>query len=585
MDRLEADEAADAVVGVDHEVARLERLHLQDHVLGPLGLALLADQPVAQDVALGDDGQLARGEARLQAPDRHRRVGAALQRVDVGEPGDRHGLPEAVVGEHAAEPVAGAVGPGSQDHVMTGSLEIADMRHRGVEHAGSLVGPLGGEASSGLGAAIDHGALGRFGLREGRQPRHGGGGDPLLQLVRRQVEGAGRQGLVGGDAGLRRLHRALAGLVIVLDEADPLGGGVLHLRIEDQRHAAEIVEQRVEVVVEQRHPVLEAGVAPPLAHGLVEPVVPGRRAEALDVVLAEAPDRLGGELDLAHRHQVEGAELTGGALRLRVEGADRFQRVAEEVEADRGRQARGRQVEDAAADRVLAGVAHRPGAQEAVGLDPGHHVVHCHDVADRRRERLLGDVGAGRDPLHQGVDGGAEDARPVLGRAGAGEAGERRHPGGGDGGGRRDPVVGLAVPGRQAHHVHLGRDEAQSRLERGRAPRIARHVHQHGRCVDGGRQGTGEVGERQRVEALRGVRQDRAVAALEGVDRPGERGGFRQREARDRRLGGGGGGLRLRLGHRVFRGEARRARQGRRSGGVSRSGRRDKASRRKRLGG
>jgi hypothetical protein len=191
----------------------------------------------------------------------------------------------------------------------------------------------------------------------------------------------------------------------------------------------------------------------------------------------------------------------------------------------------------------------------------------------------------GRDPLHQGVDGGQHDARLVLGRAGAGEAGERRHPGGGDGGGRRDPVVGLAVPGRQAHHVHLGRDEAQSRLERGRAPGIARHVHQHGRCVDGGRQGTGEVGERQRVEALRGVRQDRAVAALEGVDRPGERGGFRQREARDRRLGGGGGGLRLRLGHRVFRGEARRARQGRRSGGVSRSGRRDKASRRKRLGG
>ena len=39
-------------------------------------------------------------------------------------------------------------------------------------------------------------------------------------------------------------------------------------------------------------------------------------------------------------HEVEGAQRADGALGLRIEGADRFERVAEEVEADRVGQAR-----------------------------------------------------------------------------------------------------------------------------------------------------------------------------------------------------------------------------------------------------
>ena len=127
--------------------------------------------------------------------------------------------------------------------------------------------------------------------------------------------------------------------------------------------------------MEQRQPMLHAGIAPALADRLVEPVVSGRRAEGRHIGLPEAPDALGRELDLAHRHEVEGAQRAGRALRLRIEGADRFERVAEEVEAHRVRQPGGKEVDDAAAHGVFAGIAHGAGAQKAVRFEPRDELV------------------------------------------------------------------------------------------------------------------------------------------------------------------------------------------------------------------
>ena len=60
----------------------------------------------------------------------------------------------------------------------------------------------------------------------------------------------------------------------------------------------------------------------------------------------------------------------GGALGLRIEAADRFQRVAEEIEPHRLGHAGREQIDDAAAHRVVAGLAHGRGAVEAVELEP-----------------------------------------------------------------------------------------------------------------------------------------------------------------------------------------------------------------------
>src|SRR5512135_2481998 len=116
--------------------------------------------------------------------------------------------------------------------------------------------------------------------------------------------------------------------------------------------------------------MFEADGAPAFADGLVERVAPPGRAELGGVALAEAADRVRRELRLAHRRQVERAQLAGRALRLGIEGADRFQRIAEEIEAERGGEGGGVEIDDAAALRVIADVAHEARAREAVRLQP-----------------------------------------------------------------------------------------------------------------------------------------------------------------------------------------------------------------------
>ena len=140
--------------------------------------------------------------------------------------------------------------------------------------------------------------------------------------------------------------------------------------------------------MEQRQPVLHAGGAAAFADRLVEHVVGRGGAEGRDIAGAEQPDGVGGELELGHRHEVERAQLGGGALRLRIEHADRFQRVAEEIEPHRIAHAGREQIDDAAADGVVAGLAHGAGAGEAVELEPLGDARHGEEIAGRGRRAI-----------------------------------------------------------------------------------------------------------------------------------------------------------------------------------------------------
>ena len=97
-----------------------------------------------------------------------------------------------------------------------------------------------------------------------------------------------------------------------------------------------------------------------------------------------------------------------------IEGADRFQAVAEEVEPHRLVEPGRKQIEDAAAHGVFAGLAHRRGAVVAVVLQPGDDRIHRHDMAGRDRQRLRRDDLARRHALHDGVDRGQHDQRLVA---------------------------------------------------------------------------------------------------------------------------------------------------------------------------
>jgi hypothetical protein len=223
--------------------------------------------------------------------------------------------------------------------------------------------------------------------------------------------------------------------------------GVFRQRLQHHRRLRHVIEQRVEVVVEERQPVFHAGMPAAFAHGVVERIVRRGGAEGFHITAAEALDGLGGQLEFRHRHQVKRAQRILAALRFRIEGADRFQCVAKKIEPHRHVHARREQINDTAAHRVIAGLAHGRGADKAVELQPACDSVHVEQVAGRGDKRLLRQHVLGRDAQQRCVDSGEQDRRPLMALF-ARQPRESDHALRHDTGMRRNTVVRQAVPGR-----------------------------------------------------------------------------------------------------------------------------------------
>ena len=111
-------------------------------------------------------------------------------------------------------------------------------------------------------------------------------------------------------------------VVVIGDLREAFARGVLALRLDRDRRAVEIVEQRVHPLLEQRQPVLHAGMAAAFAHGCVENVIRTRGAEGRHIAGAEFADGVGGELEFGDRHEIEPAHVHHAALVLGIEAAD-----------------------------------------------------------------------------------------------------------------------------------------------------------------------------------------------------------------------------------------------------------------------
>ena len=135
------------------------------------------------------------------------------------------------------------------------------------------------------------------------------------------------------------------------------------------------------MVVKERQPVLEAVEALAGADRAIERVVAGIAAERGGVAGAEAPDGFVVEQHFAHRRERDAGQRAGGALGVGIEGADRFELTAEEIEAERRFHAGGVEIDEAAAHGVFAGFAHRRDAQIAVERGPFDELVAVDDLA------------------------------------------------------------------------------------------------------------------------------------------------------------------------------------------------------------
>ena len=248
---------------------------------------------------------------------------------------------------------------------------------------------------------------------------------------------------------------------------------------------------------------------------LVERVVAGDRAEQSDVTLAEGADDFGRQRHLAHRQELHRLEPRRRALRVGIEGPDRFQRIAEEIEADRI--AAGRiEIEDAAAHGILPGIGDGAGAHIAGNLQALDQRLHGQHVARLKFKARGGDEVARRDFLQQRIDGRQHDQRLGIACRAAGERGK-----GGDAPRDRlavgsDAVVRHAVPGRKDQNRYVGGEEAQRLFQRGKPVGVARDMQDRFPA-----RVAGNLAKHKRVEPFGHAAGRRAPGLEQTIDRQG----------------------------------------------------------------
>jgi hypothetical protein len=516
-DGLEPGIAPDAVVGMDDQVSHRQHGRVGQEVLRPPAALRPADQPVAEDVLLGDHRETRRLEPALELEDRD--VHAALTEVrgagDLLDPGD------ALVLQEPRHPFAGAGGIGRDDDGRA-LATVLDVPREGREEVGALRLPLRRKAAPGAAPRVDHARAER--LRQRGELANRPGAESRTPVGLAEIEEIRRDRLVGRGAARLRRHRLDPGAVLLGERFPARGAGRLEPIVEGDRRPRQVVEDGLEPVVEERQPMLEALMLATGRHGLVERVVLTAGAEPLAIGAAEAGDRRFVEDDLRDRRELDPVDRLARALGVRIEAPGGVEDVAEEVEADRELRAGREDVDEPAPDGEVAGLGHRGRLREAHPREIGPQGVDVDAAADRRGEGGRSDGCARWYPLGRGVQRREKDGRTIEA---FGEGGKRRHPRRRDLGVGRDPVVGQAIPGRKGEHRQLRRKESETGAQGCDTGVIARDVdHRPGRAGDG-------LGEQPRIEAFRRTRDGDAAgpegvgglhgAQIEGRGMPGKR--------------------------------------------------------------
>ncbi len=249
--------------------------------------------------------------------------------------------------------------------------------------------------------------------------------------------------------------------------------------------------------MEESEPVFGARMLLAGADRLVERIVRSGGAELDPVGLPEAADRLLVEDHLGDRREFHLRQLLGRALVARVEASRPVQRIAEEVEPDRAALARRPDVDDPAADRVIARFHDRRRLHETHPDEEGAKRLLVDPVLHARGEGRLPHGVARWNLLGRRVQRGQE--REPL-RHGMGQRRERRHAGRGDVGVGAHPIVREAVPCREGEDRQPRIEEGERRLHRRKALVVA--------CDMEDRPGTTDLVEHKPgVEAFGGAAQ------------------------------------------------------------------------------
>ena len=361
--------------------------------------------PFAEELRLGDDS-----DGRIPQP------GAFLERRD-GDCEPRFSFEKAppVVEIRRTQTAAGERVPQvfapsrALRHQQSASLEFGEETLEGGKgfpclrvdgHAHRDAGVVGGEAAS------------RF-LLEAPEPN--------LRIIFQP-----RECLVDGQKQLGRLEEGALPIVAPVLESlmhlipEALGGVVHVLEEDDQGIFRKVVEQRRRKFEKERQVVLDAGRAASLAHLSVYGALLGISLEARPPRAPKAPDGGLRQRKLPCRQKSHAVQALGGALGLRIEGADAVHFVVQQIDSQRMRRTARKEIQEGSTHRELAVIHHLPDAAIPESLQAGPRRVEVQPLARRQHHAAAVDELGRREPSHQGGDRndqGAAAARrqPVQG--------------------------------------------------------------------------------------------------------------------------------------------------------------------------
>ena len=501
-DRLQALESPDAVVHVHDQVAGRQCRDFADEVLRLPPAPRRPGDAFAEDILLRQHRKFGRLKAAFEAQHRHRHRGFG-QALDLG-PVRRVGeWADSVIQQQPGQPFPRAVGyRGDDDAAAARAQGINVVAHR-VQHQGAAFGrgadALGGEVAPRpgphvLAASVLPGPVPAAGQLVERRKLHD---RPRAQRRRPfgvgHRQAIGRQRPVGDRVGpVRSLQ---TGRVIVRDQGQPRGAGLLDSVGEHHRRLGQQREQRVQTVVEQRQPVFRPGVPPPGRYRRIHRVIGADGPEPGLVGGAKPGDRFRVQPEFPGRDQTQGRRIAGRALGQRVKRPDRFQPVAEQIQPQRLRRPGREYVQQAAAHRVLARLPHRSGAGIAVPGQQRLEIVEVDGIAGTGVKTARRQRRPRRHPLQRRIDRRQHYAG--RGRRRRVQNPQRVHAPGQHRDRRRHAVIRHAVPGRKCQHLQLRRKEAQ---------RVKGRLHRLGALLDlqhrAGPGGAGDGRHRQRREGV-----------------------------------------------------------------------------------
>ncbi len=493
--RDQAQVAADPVLAVHHRIVDFQFRQVAHHRVDIASLFLAAplaalDEPTVQ-LGFGDDRELfARqretvGDACNPQGERRRRGGEILERL-AGV-----GLQCMVV-----QPLQdGFAAPG----------RFGDEQH--------LVGGAPEKAAQGFGRIVGMAIDGEVG--QGHRPTAGrdrGQGHACERLgQRKEVLVAEKQALRFEDGAFAVGREKVVALPRVGGKTADRG---VEVAVQDQLGACgQIVKQRRRLVEEERQIVFDTGGRHAVADVLVHRGAARIAFEGLAPAAARGAACGFVERKFAAGQQADFWYRVEAALGIRVEGADGFDLIVEQIDPVGQRRAHRKQVDQPAAHAIFAGAHHLTdvfvAGQGQLGLELGLIEL----VALRERKRIGGHIGGRRHPVQRGGGGHQQDVAAAFAEVvqGGQALGHQVLV-------RREGVVGQGFPVGQQAHAGLGREISEFVLQPLGIRRIGADHGQHRHLIPIGCE---IAGDQQRIGgAVRAV-EGKALRRLDERERQG----------------------------------------------------------------